>query len=70
MPNSGSVGFQIFSENLKRVCEMESELAQETAVRRAEFRASLINEALPSTNNLLSAYALYRSRLPGGPSSN
>jgi hypothetical protein len=67
MPKSGSLGFRHFAENFNRLRAMESELAQETAVRREEFRASLIEEALPLTNNLSSAYAMFRSRVPGGP---
>jgi hypothetical protein len=65
MPNPGSLGFRLFAENFNRVRAMETELAQETAVRREEFRASLIEEPLPPTSNLSAAYTLYRGRMPG-----
>jgi hypothetical protein len=66
MANSASAGFIRFSENLKRVVSLENQIEQEADIRRAEFRASLIGQPVASANNLTSAYALYRSRMPGG----
>lgn len=66
MASSASADFTRFSENLKRVVSLENDIEQEAAIRRAEFRASLVGQTASSTNNLTSAYALYRSRTPGG----
>ena len=65
MANSASAGFIRFSENLKRVVSLENEIEQDAAIRRAEFRASLVGPPASSAHNLTSAYALYRSRMPG-----
>ncbi len=66
MPGSASTGFIRFSENLKRVRSLQSEIEVETALRRENFRASLLADALPAANNLSSAYAKSRARTPGG----
>ncbi|MBK9079347.1 MAG: hypothetical protein WBP38_06670 [Hyphomicrobium sp.] len=52
MSSSGTVGFQLFAANLLRVRNLEAELAQEHALRREGFRASLTDQQNNEKANL------------------
>lgn len=62
MTNKGTQSFQNFSQNLKRVHAREAELVQETAVRAAELKASLLEQKEPATYSLTKAIANHRAR--------
>ncbi|MEQ1671131.1 MAG: hypothetical protein ABL893_09765 [Hyphomicrobium sp.] len=54
-----------FAENLRHVLAVEAEIAQEKAVQRSTFRASLVDEAKPQNANLSAAFAYHRGRAAG-----
>jgi hypothetical protein len=58
----GTPGFLQFSDNLKRIRAREVELAQESAVRREEFKASLVEEPRRAQSNLSTVIAAHRVR--------
>jgi hypothetical protein len=62
---SGSAGFIRFTENLKHVCSLEADIAQETTVRRTMFRASLVQDEARPANNLAAVFAYHRARVVG-----
>ena len=66
MSSSGTPSFLRFSENLRRIRVREAELAQESAVRRAELQASIFEQTEPKTDSLTKAIATHRGRTPGG----
>lgn len=66
---SGTPGFVGFAEHLKQVRSLEAELDQETAVRREEYKASLVEKPTVAKNNLSAAFSYHRGRGPNGSTS-
>ena len=66
MTSKGTPSFLKFSDNLKRAHAREAELAQESAVRRAELHASIFEQPEPKSDSITKAIATHRSRTPRG----
>ena len=62
MATHGSPLFEAYTRNLRRVFWAEFVDAQNQAARPLNFRASLVEPALPETDNLATAFDYHRHR--------
>ena len=66
MAHHGSPGFEAYTRNLRRLMWADFIEAQMAATRPAQFRASLVENPLPDTDNLAQSFEYHRHRGGGG----
>jgi hypothetical protein len=62
MAHHGSPGFEAYTRNLRRLLWADFIEAQMSATRPAQFRASLVDNPLPDTDNLAHTFEYHRNR--------
>lgn len=62
MAHHGSRGFEAYVRNLRRLMWADFIEAQRAATRPAQFRASIVDDPLPESDNLAQSFEYHRHR--------